>query len=64
MSSPGKNLSDVHIAATGTVTRFKWSNGLVLTISGVRRKFSWGEFHSMPDGGHLHLVCAVCAVII
>jgi len=32
MASPGKNLSDAHIAATGRVTRFNWSNGLVLTV--------------------------------
>jgi len=32
--------------------------------SGVRRKFSWGGFHSVTYGGHLCLVCAVCDVII
>jgi len=30
--------------------------------SGVRRKFSWGGFHSVAYGGHLCLVCAVCDV--
>jgi len=32
--------------------------------SGVRRKFSWGGFHSVAQGGHLYLVCAVCDVTI
>jgi len=36
---------------------------LVVTHSGVRRKLSWGV-HSMADGGHLYLVCAVCDVTI
>jgi len=26
--------------------------------------FHWGGFHSVADGGHLYLVCAVCAVRI
>jgi len=33
-------------------------------ISGIRRKFSWGGFHSMVDGGHLYLVSAICDVKI
>jgi len=32
--------------------------------SGVRRKFSWGGFHSVADSGHLFLMCAVCDVTI
>jgi len=32
--------------------------------SGVRRKFSWGGFHSVAYGGHLYLVCAVWDVTI
>ena len=32
--------------------------------SGVRRKFSWGGFHSVACGGHLYLVCAVCEVTV
>jgi len=38
----------------------RWCRELPLEFSGVRRKFSWGGFHSMAYGGHLHLVCALC----
>jgi len=33
-------------------------------ISSVRRKFSWGVFHSVAYGGHLYLVCALCDATI
>jgi len=33
-------------------------------FSGVRRKFSWGGFHSLTYGGHFYLVNAVCDVTI
>ena len=36
-----------------------WNQG-----SGVRRKFSWGSFHSEVYGGHLYLVCPVYDVTI
>jgi len=32
--------------------------------SGLRRKFSWGGFHSVAYGGHFHLVCGLCDVTI
>jgi len=35
-----------------------------VSLSGVRRKFSWGGFHSVAYGGHLYLVCAICNVTI
>ena len=37
---------------------------VVVVASGVCRKFSWGVFHSVANGGHLRLVCAVCDVTI
>ena len=42
--------------------QFGWT--LVPPNSGVRRKFSWGGFHSLAYGGHLYLVCGVCDVTI
>jgi len=38
---------------------------VVVSVSGVRRKFSWERFGFMGGsyGGHLYLVCAVCDVI-
>ena len=33
-------------------------------LSGVRRKFSWGRFHSVAYGGHFYLMCVVCDVKI
>jgi len=32
--------------------------------SGVRRKLSWGGFHSVAYGGHLFMVCGLCDVTI
>ena len=36
----------------------------VAVASGVRRKGSWGVFHSVAYGGHLHLVCDIYCVTI
>jgi len=36
----------------------------MITHSGVHRKFSWLALHSVPYGGYLYLVCAVCDVTI
>jgi len=35
---------------------------LIVSASGVRRKFSWGGFGSRSYDGYLYLVCAVCDV--
>jgi len=33
---------------------------IIVSLSGVRRKFSWGNFHSVAYGGHLYLGYALC----
>jgi len=35
---------------------------VMINRSGVRRKFSWGRFHSVAYGGHLFLVWCLCDI--
>ena len=56
------NATDIEVR---NVIKTHWSTPMKdLLGSGVHRKFSLGGVHSVADGGHLYLVCAVCDVTI
>jgi len=52
------------IHQTQDAVKMLWDVDTTVGISGLRRKFSWGGFHSVAYGGHLYLVCGVCDVTI